>query len=206
MRHRTMAELEKLIPQIQDGKNDDNAKLTVVDSKVVKFLGRAFGNVVQVTKRMPTGTLLAFNIFQSASLPTGACGLTQKIYTGSLLGFWGIASFVLAFTDSYRAPDGKVYYGIATWSGLWTAQIKLSAKESAPYKLTARDFAHATLSVVVFFVSSLSSDDVVGCFFPGMPKVVAKSSPALTSLISTLMFIFFPSTRHGIDYPGTFTK
>ncbi|KAJ7550709.1 hypothetical protein O6H91_07G113500 [Diphasiastrum complanatum] len=201
-----MAELEKLIPHAQDGRNDDNAQLEVVDTKVVKLIHRAFCNVVQVSKRMPTGTLLAFNILQSAGLPTSTCGLTQKIYTGSLLGFWGIASFVLAFTDSYRAPDGKVYYGIATWSGLWTAQIKLSPKESAPYKLTARDFGHAILSVVVFLVSSLSSDDVVGCFFLGIPKVVLQSSPALTSLISSFMFIFFPSKRHGIDYPTTLTK
>ncbi|KAJ7548732.1 hypothetical protein O6H91_07G024400 [Diphasiastrum complanatum] len=200
-----MDPLEKLLTDSDISECNELAAFKV-ESKIANFFSYALRNVVHLFNRMPTGTLLAYNILQSASADNASCDIFTKLKTGSLLGFWGMASFILAFTDSYRAPNGDVYFGLATPTGMWTPQIRLSPKESAPYKITAVDFVHATLSVLVFAVSSVSSDDVVYCFFPYLPQIIVKSSPALTSLISALIFIFYPSNRHGINYPTTMSR
>lgn len=76
----------------------------------------------------------------------------------------------------------------------------------AKYKLRFIDWVHAVLSVLVFGVVALKDKNVVNCFYP-MPsheiQDVLDILPVGVGVVCSLLFIAFPTRRHGIGYPVT---
>ncbi|KAK4376658.1 hypothetical protein RND71_002954 [Anisodus tanguticus] len=63
------------------------------------------------------GTLLTFEMLPSV-FGKGDCSPITTLMILTLLGLCTLSCFFFHFTDSFRGPDGKVYYGFVTPRGL----------------------------------------------------------------------------------------
>lgn len=74
------------------------------------------------------------------------------------------------------------------------------------YRRTFIDWVHAVLSVLVFGAVALRDRNVVSCLYPTPgheAKEVLDTVPIGIGLICGLLFMVFPTRRHGIGYPVT---
>ncbi|KAG5226339.1 protein DMP [Salix suchowensis] len=172
-----------------------------------KAMRKTFKGTAHLARLLPTGSVLAFQILSPVLTHEGQCrSITSQTMTLGLLALCGLACFLLCFTDSFRDARGKVRYGMVTFKGLWImdSQVELSPEEAAKYKLRFIDVLHAFMSILVFGAVSLFDKNVVKCFFP-TPTDEAKdlliAVPATIGVICSILFLAFPSKRHGIGCP-----
>ncbi|KAL2904478.1 Protein DMP5 [Bienertia sinuspersici] len=166
---------------------------------------RALTSTGHLANLLPTGTLLAFQLLTPIFTNNGHCDAATRPMTALLLALLASSCFLASFTDSFRAPDGRVHYGFATFNGLWLldypGQVQL---DQAKYKLRFIDWVHAVLSILVFGVVALRDKNVVNCFYPNPShqlQEVLDILPIGVGLLCSLLFVAFPTTRHGIGYP-----
>lgn len=63
---------------------------------------------------------------------------------------------------------------------------------------------HAFLSLIVFAVLGLLDTNIVLCFYPefeSSEKILMQVLPPVIGVVSSTVFMIFPSNRHGIGYP-----
>ncbi|CAK7322693.1 unnamed protein product [Dovyalis caffra] len=172
-----------------------------------KAMRKTFKGTAHLAKLLPTGSVLTFQILSPIITHEGQCHtVTSRTLTLGLLAVCGLACFLLCFTDSFRDARGKVRYGMATFKGLWIIDVpvELSPEEAAKYRLKFIDFLHAFMSFLVFGAVSLFDKNVVKCFFP-TPTDEGKDLlivvPAVIGIVCSILFLAFPSKRHGIACP-----
>lgn len=169
-------------------------------------IDKTFASAANLIKLLPTTTVLAFQILSPILTNGGHCYSVNKYLTGFLLGLSGISCFIDSFTDSYKAEDGTLYYGIATRSGLWTMNTEINKTvDLSSYKLTFLDFVHAVLSVLVFASVALMDPNVVNCYYADAredQKQLIISLPIAVGTVCSMVFVTFPTKRHGIGYPA----
>ncbi|XP_057420192.1 protein DMP7-like [Lotus japonicus] len=172
-----------------------------------KTMRKAFKGTAHLAKLLPTGTVLIFQTLSPALTHRGQCQtLTSQAMTLALLTFCGASCFVLSFTDSFRDERGKVRYGVATRTGIWIVDgsVRLPVDEAANYRLRFIDFFHAFAAVLVFVAVALFDQSVVRCFVPEPSeeaKEVLVKLPIGIGLVCSVLFVLFPSKRHGIGFP-----
>jgi Protein of unknown function (DUF679) len=74
------------------------------------------------------------------------------------------------------------------------------------YRLKFLDLIHAIFSVLVFFAVALRDKNVISCFYPNPGKEVQEVLdivPLSVGVLCSLLFVVFPTRRHGIGYPVT---
>lgn len=113
---------------------------------------------------------------------------------------------MLCFTDSFRDNNGKVRYGIATFSGFWVIDGSswVLPERASVYKLKFIDVFHGLLSLVVFGTIAVFDKNVVNCFCPQPSKNMENllsMMPIGVGVLCSLLFGVFPTTRHGIGFP-----
>ncbi|KAK7405009.1 hypothetical protein VNO78_06135 [Psophocarpus tetragonolobus] len=172
-----------------------------------RTMRKALKGTEHLTKLLPTGTVLIFQTLSPLFTHQGQCHtITSKTMTTCLLTLCGISCFLLSFTDSFRDERGKVRYGVASFNGLWVmdASVKVPVDETEKYRLRFIDFFHALMSVLVFSVIALFDGNVVSCFCP-KPSEEAKdllvALPIGIGILCSVLFVAFPSQRHGIGFP-----
>ncbi|KAL7119633.1 hypothetical protein ACP275_02G074700 [Erythranthe tilingii] len=176
-------------------------------------LSQALESSAHLANLLPTGTLLAFQILTPIFTKNGSCDSATRPMTLALLVIFTLSCFLASFTDSVKsASDGKVYYGLVTPKGLWLFDNPAAAAaagglpELSKYRLSFVDVVHAVLSVLVFAAVALRDKNIVGCFYP-MPNQEAQEVldivPIGIGFIASLLFVAFPTKRHGIGYPIT---
>ncbi|KAJ7981517.1 DUF679 domain-containing protein [Quillaja saponaria] len=172
-----------------------------------KAIRKTFKLTAHLANLLPTGTVLTFQILSPIFTHQGQCRTTtNKLLTAGLLALCSISCYVLSFTDSFRDERGKVRYGVATSKGLWVidGSVTLSLDEASKFKLRFIDFFHAFSSILVFISVALFDKNVVKCFDPN-PSEEAKellvALPIGIGVICSLLFVAFPSKRHGIGFP-----
>lgn len=72
------------------------------------------------------------------------------------------------------------------------------------YKIRFIDLVHAVLSVFVFGAVALRDKNVLGCLYPTpghQTREVLDIAPVGIGLICSLLFMVFPTRRHGIGFP-----
>ncbi|KAB2035597.1 hypothetical protein ES319_D04G163100v1 [Gossypium barbadense] len=157
---------------------------------------------------LPTGSALTFQILSPVLTNQGQCKtqVCQNLMLG-LVAFCASLCFFLSFTDSVRDERGKVRYGVATFRGLWVMDgpVELSIEEANKYKVKLIDFFHALVSIMIFMALVLFDQNVVDCF--GLKPsgdsnaLLLMLLPASIGAIGCLLFVSFPSKRHGIGCP-----
>ncbi|KAL1205397.1 Protein DMP8 [Cardamine amara subsp. amara] len=164
---------------------------------------------------LPTGTLLMFEMVLPSIYRDGDCNGINTLMIHLLLLLCAMSCFFFHFTDSFKASDGKIYYGFVTPRGLAVfmrppppefgggdviaeAEIPVSDER---YKLRVNDFVHAVMSVLVFMAIAFSDRRVTGCLFPGKEKEmdqVMESFPLMVGIVCSALFLVFPTTRYGV--------
>ncbi|XAR55991.1 hypothetical protein NMG60_11036261 [Bertholletia excelsa] len=152
---------------------------------------------------LPTGTLLTFEMVLPTVYGRGACSGVSILMMEVLLGLCVFSCFFFHFTDSFRAADGKVYYGFVTPRGLsvFKPGLGVEVPKEEKYRVGLTDFVHAVMSVMVFAAIALSDHRVTDCLFPGHAREmeeVMESFPLMVGIICSGLFLVFPRTRYGI--------
>ncbi|XP_028770787.1 protein DMP10-like [Neltuma alba] len=164
---------------------------------------KTLASAANLANLLPTSTVLAFNALIPSFSNNGVCRLSNHILTLSAILVCALLCFFSSFTDSFVARDGRLYYGIATFKGLYIfnhSQFE-EVTESDKYKISSIDFVHAFLSLVVFLIFAITNTNVQSCL---MPHVGPNESAFITNLplaagvLSTFLFTIFPTTRRGM--------
>ncbi|KAK7279744.1 hypothetical protein RJT34_24801 [Clitoria ternatea] len=151
---------------------------------------------------LPTVTTLAFTIFAPILTDDGECSTLNRWLTGTFVAILAVSCVFFTFTDSFRTATGRLYYGVATFRGIWTFYGGRK-KPCVPsdYRLTWADLFHATLSLVSFLAFAGLHHDVVRCYYPGLPRKVTNTLPLVVGFVVSIFFVVCPSKRRGIGYP-----
>ncbi|KAJ0448398.1 putative protein DMP [Helianthus annuus] len=172
-----------------------------------KVVRKAFKLSAHLANLLPTGSVLTFQTLAPIFTRAGTCRTqVSQVLTLVLLSLCGISCFVLCFTDSFRDKNGKVRYGIATFSGLWVidGSTKVLPEKPSAYKARFIDVFHGFLSLVVFGTIAVFDKNVVGCFCPNPSENmidVLSVLPIGVGVLCSILFGVFPTTRHGIGFP-----
>ncbi|KAK2662866.1 hypothetical protein Ddye_001440 [Dipteronia dyeriana] len=175
-----------------------------------RAISQTLSSTANLANLLPTGTLLAFQLLTPTFTNNGACDSATRPLTLLLLVLLAASCFLASFTDSVKSSDGQVYYGLATLKGLFLFDYPDPSGSGLPdlrkYKIRFMDGVHAIMSVLVFGAVALRDKNVLGCLYP-TPKhetqQVLNIVPVGIGLICSLLFVAFPTRRHGIGYPVT---
>ncbi|KAG5525788.1 hypothetical protein RHGRI_032169 [Rhododendron griersonianum] len=176
-----------------------------------RALSQGLTSTAHLANLLPTGSLLAFQLLTPTFTKNGLCDSATRPLT--LLLLLATSCFLACFTYSFRASDGQVYYGFATPKGMWVFDSQAAANASgsripdlSKYRLGFIDVVHAVLSVLVFVAVALRDKNVQSCFYPRPgheAREVLDIVPIGIGVICSLLFVIFPTRRHGIGYPVT---
>ncbi|OVA14973.1 Protein of unknown function DUF679 [Macleaya cordata] len=189
--------------------DDDDVQTQKKPTLSQRALTQTLTSTANLANLLPTSTVLAFQFLTPIFTNNGSCDTVTRLLTQLLLLLLASSCFLASFTDSFRSPEGQVYYGFATFKGIWFFDCYPTAGSSyfpdlTKYKLRFIDGVHAVLSVLVFISVALKDKNVSHCFYPE-PKFGTQQAlnivPVGIGLISSLLFVVFPTSRHGIGYP-----
>jgi hypothetical protein len=161
-------------------------------------------------KLLPTGTVLAFQALAPSFTNHGVCHTANRYLVLALIGACAVSCLLLSFTDSLVGPDGKLYYGVATFRGFYpfnfagvAAEQEAMFKDLARFRITALDFVHAVFSAVVFLAVAVADASIQSCLFPDCGADVREllvNLPLGAGFLSSVVFMIFPTTRKSIGY------
>ncbi|KAL1211386.1 Protein DMP5 [Cardamine amara subsp. amara] len=164
-------------------------------------------SVANLSNLLPTGTLLAFQLLTPVFTSNGVCDHATRFLTAVLLYLLAASCFVSSFTDSVKADDGTIYFGFVTFKGMWVVDYPdpswFGLPDLTKYRMRVVDWIHATLSVLVFGAVALRDKYVKDCFCPSPEeetKHVLDIVPVGVGVMCSLLFMVFPTRRHGIGY------
>ncbi|KAJ4962582.1 hypothetical protein NE237_022521 [Protea cynaroides] len=196
---------------IEGGNNDDNEDDYSCypeddDSADESYLLYVINTILSGTARLnillPTATILAFSIFAPILTNDGKCDTLNRWLMAIFLGISAASCVFFTFTDSFRTASGRLYYGVATFNGIWTFNGgRKRPCQPANYRLRWADLFHASLSLIAFLTFAGSNYDVVLCYYPDLPRKVTNTVPLVVGFIISVLFVVFPSNRRGIGYP-----
>lgn len=166
------------------------------------ILNAILSGTARLNVLLPSFTILAFTIFAPLLTNDGKCSSFDRWLMGS---FWAVCSVSCIFfsiTDSFRAANGRLYYGVATIKGIWTfnGQRKRPAIPS-DYKLRWSDLFHTSLSVIAFLTFAALHNDVQQCYYPPISRKVTNTVPLVVGFVVSALFVLFPTKRRGIGHP-----
>ncbi|KAI3707831.1 hypothetical protein L2E82_36695 [Cichorium intybus] len=175
-----------------------------------RAISQTLASTAQLSNLLPTGTLLALQTVTPIFTNHGSCDAATRPLTAILLIFLTAACFLASFTDSFKSSDGQVFYGFATFKGMWLFDYQRAAASPSglpdlrKYRLTVVDWIHAFVSAFVLVTLAMRDRSVVSCFYPRPSHEVQEVLdivPLGLGLVCSLVFVIFPSKRHGIGYP-----
>ncbi|KAD5317963.1 hypothetical protein R6Q59_033282 [Mikania micrantha] len=169
---------------------------------------QTLASTANLAKLLPTGTLLVFQVLTPILTNNGSCDSTTRSLSAVLLVLLAVSCFLACFTDSFKSDSGQLYYGFATFQGMWLFDYydPKTVPDLRRYRLRFIDWVHAVLSVMVFGAVALRDRNVVSCFYPSPGREtqeVLDIVPIGAGLISSALFVAFPTRRHEIGYPLT---
>ncbi|XP_008802593.1 protein DMP8-like [Phoenix dactylifera] len=175
---------------------------------VAKGVQNTLSKTSMLVNFLPTGTLLTFEMLLPSVSGDGSCSPVSTTMINALLGLCAFTCFFFHFTDSFRSPDGKVYYGVVTPRGLalFKTGLGVEVPKDDRYRMGFADLVHALMSVMVFAAIAFSDQRVTNCLFPGHRKEmdeVMESFPLMVGVVCSGLFLVFPNTRYGIGCMAT---
>ncbi|KAK4798880.1 hypothetical protein SAY86_024245 [Trapa natans] len=170
---------------------------------VAKGVQKTLSKTSMLLNFLPTGTLLTFEMLLPSVSGDGSCSAVNTHMIHALIALCSLSCFFFHFTDSFKTPEGMVYYGFVTPSGLslFRTGAGIVVPKDDRYKVGISDFVHAIMSVTVFMAIALSDHRVTNCLFPGHVKEmdeVMESFPLMVGIVCSGLFLIFPNTRYGI--------
>ncbi|XP_058218515.1 protein DMP6-like [Rhododendron vialii] len=190
---------------IEKGKDDKLYYPTeddIDESRFIYILNTILSGTARLNVLLPTATILAFTIFTPLLTNNGKCDPTNRWLMGFFSGLSATSCVFLSVTDSFRTTTGRLHYGVATFSGIWTFNGGRKKPLMPPdYQLRWSDLFHSSLSLIAFLTFATLHHDVVDCYYPEMPRKVINTVPLVVGFAVSVLFVMFPSRRRGIGYP-----
>lgn len=172
------------------------------ESRYLYLINAVLSGTARLNVLLPTATILAFTIFAPLLTNDGICTTLNRWLMGAFWAFLATSCVFFTFTDSFRTSTGRLYYGLATFGGIWTFNGgRKKPNMPSDYRLRWADLFHALLSLIAFLAFAGSHSDVVGCYYPAMPRKVINIVPLVIGFVISVLFVLFPSRRRGIGYP-----
>ncbi|KAK0578934.1 hypothetical protein LWI29_018576 [Acer saccharum] len=195
---------EEKLPLLQDLPLPEMERKSLIQ----KAISQTFQSTAHLANLLPTGTVLAFQLLAPIFTNLGNCDSVSRTMTSGLVVLCGLSCLLLSFTDSFKDKNGNVCYGFATVRGLWIidGSATLPPEFAAKYRLRFIDFMHSLMSILVFAAVALFDQNVVNCFYPtpsDETKEILTSLPVGIGIICSMLFVVFPTRRHGIGFPLT---
>nr|CAB3492172.1 unnamed protein product [Digitaria exilis] len=203
-----------IFPTTRAGIKFDNNTTPESDDDTGKTEGKTTDKVLSssanLLQLLPTGPVLAFQTLAASFTNQGKCYHSNLILTAGLVTFLGATCIFSSFTDCVTDRNGKVRKGVALPSQLHI--IGLSKKEERELfdhsllrekKLKVIDWVHAFFTAVVFLTIAFSDVGLQNCFFPKADddaRQLLKNLPLGMAVMSSFVFIIFPTTRKGIGF------
>ncbi|KAF9603591.1 hypothetical protein IFM89_037090 [Coptis chinensis] len=191
--------------------DDQNVQIQTTTIPSPSFPQRAITQTLTSTANLanllPTGTVLAFQLLLPTFTNNGSCTSGARLMTELLLMLLASSCFLASFTDSFKTQEGQVYYGLVTFKGMWLFDYPgtvSSLPDLSKYRIRLIDGVHAVLSVFIFVAIALRDANVLRCFYPNPEQEtqdILSIAPVGISVICGLLFVVFPTRRHGIGYP-----
>jgi hypothetical protein len=122
--------------------------------------GQSTDILTQLSNLLPTGTFMLFQALATLTTNNGDCGHTDKVVTAVMLVILGAICAFSCFTDSYKAENGVVYYGVVTTTGLWNPCFVGSGLANVSGAFYIGDNAKYNLRYLFLFVCSRSAQRV----------------------------------------------
>ncbi|XP_044460492.1 LOW QUALITY PROTEIN: protein DMP4-like, partial [Mangifera indica] len=171
-------------------------------------ISQTFQSMAHLANLLPTGPVLAFQLLSRIFTNGGNCDSVSRSMTAWLAALCGFSCFLLSFTDSFKDKNGTVCYGFATIRGLWVidGSATIPPQFTKKYQLCFIDFMHAFMSILVFAAVALFDQNVINCFYPTPSDETQEMLTALPvgiAVICSMLFILFPTQRHGIGFTQT---
>lgn len=168
----------------------------------IYLLNAILSGTARLNVLLPSATILAFTIFTPLLTNDGKCTNLDLWLMGIFLALSAASCVIFSITDSFRTATGRLYYGIATFHGIWTFNGgRKKPLVPSDYKLRWPDLFHASLSLIVFLTFAVSHNDVLMCYYPAVSRKVINSVPLVVGFVISILFVVFPSRRKGIGYP-----
>lgn len=186
-----------------------NKSLPEVQRNLIQqAISQTFESTAHLANLLPTGSVLAFQLLSPIFSNQGECDAVSRSLTAGLVALCGLSCILLSFTDSFKDQKGNICYGFATFRGLWVidGSTTLPPEIAAKYKLGFLDFVHALMSILVFGAIALFDENVVKCFYPAPStetQEVLTALPVGIGVACSMLFVVFPTKRHGIGFPVT---
>ncbi|KAJ7973965.1 DUF679 domain-containing protein [Quillaja saponaria] len=181
---------------------DDDDDDDVDGTYYIYVINAILSGTARLNILLPTATILAFSILAPLVTNDGVCTNLSRWLMGFLLAILAASCVFFTFIDSFRTATGRLYYGVATFRGIWTFNGgRKKPRVPSNYKLRWADIFHASLSLVAFLTFAGSHQDVVGCYYPTMPRRLTNTLPLLVGFVVSVLLVMFPSKRRGIGYP-----
>ncbi|KAJ3679894.1 hypothetical protein LUZ60_016172 [Juncus effusus] len=207
-------ELELQGHNLRFNNQNQSQQQQVLSHHNLRLVDKTLFSAANLAQLLPTGTVLAFQALSPSFANQGKCYVSNKCLTALLLFFCLLSCVFFSFTDSLTGQNGKLYYGLATFKGFYVFKFNGSESEDQAEldqvltdgkKLRIRtvDFVHAFFSAIVFLSVSLADTGVQNCFSQDASrdvKEVLVNFPLGAALVSSFMFLVFPTTRKGIGY------
>ncbi|GFP81329.1 hypothetical protein PHJA_000276200 [Phtheirospermum japonicum] len=178
-----------------DRYDDNNSNCTYIVNTILS-------NIARLNVHLPIATILVFTNFAPFLTNSGKCTTLDRWLMGGFTGFLAASCVFVSITDSFRTATGGLYYGVATFHGIW----KFGGGRARPcvlsdYKLRWGDLFYASLSLIVFLVFVLVQNDVLSCYDVVLPRKFINLAPLVIGFVVSLLFVLFPSSRRGIGHP-----
>ncbi|KAF6991930.1 hypothetical protein CFC21_008978 [Triticum aestivum] len=175
-------------------------------SPMQRAISQTYQSTAHLATLLPTGTVMAFQLLSPIVTDQGHCVRANRAMAAALVALCALSCFALSFTDSFRDAKGAVRYGFATRRGLWVIDggAPLDPQAAAAYRLRFLDLVHAVVTVMVFVAVALLDRNVVSCFYPVPSEDAAQVLtvlPIAIGVVGSMLFVTFPTTRHGIGFP-----
>ncbi|XVF60542.1 hypothetical protein PTKIN_Ptkin08bG0056100 [Pterospermum kingtungense] len=138
---------------------------------MAKGMQKTMSQTSMLVNFLPTGTLLTFEMVLPSVYGHGDCSSVNTMMIYSLLWLCTLSCFFFHFTDSFRGPDGKVYYGFVTPKGLAVFKPGLDVETPKDDKYKGQE---------------KEMDQVMESF------------PLMVGIICNGLFLVFPNTRFGV--------
>ncbi|CAJ2658949.1 unnamed protein product [Trifolium pratense] len=203
--------------KVDDCKTNDEQKIPLLKNGEVpeaernpiqNAISSTFKSTAHLANLLPTGTVLAFQLLSPIFANLGNCDIVSRSMTYALVTLCGASCFFLSFSDSIRDNKGNLSHGFATFKGLWIidGSTEIPPQVAAKYRLRFIDFVHAVMSISIFAAIAFFYQNVVNCFFPEPSKEIQEvvtMLPLGIGVVCSMLFVAFPTQRHGIGFPLT---
>ncbi|XP_072954610.1 protein DMP2-like [Typha angustifolia] len=208
---RELRDLDRIPP---DRPAPARSTASVEPAKPPLLIDRTLARVANLTRLLPAGTVLAFQSLSPSFTNHGKCFTSNKYLSALLIHLCVVSCVFFSFTDSLVGRDGKLYYGVATLRGFRVFNYDGPDEDRGAVlddlgRLRMRwlDCVHAFFSALVFLTVAFSDAEIQSCFFPADLGADARelqvNLPLGAGVLSSIVFIVFPTYRKGIGYTDT---